>query len=69
MTSTRVYSQYKQISLFRLDFFFFCEDIVRKTFNINAEEPKFCSSTLVYFTLADLLETNKVQEAKFRDCH
>ena len=31
--------------------------------------PKFHSSTVVYFTLADLLETNKVQEAKFRDCH
>ena len=39
----------------------------RKTFNINAE--KFYSRTVVYFTLADLLETNKVQEAKFRDCH
>jgi len=29
----------------------------------------FYFSTVVYFTLADLLETNKVQEAKFRDCH
>ena len=26
-----------------------------KTFNINAEKPKFYSSTVVYFTLADLL--------------
>ena len=33
-------------------------------FNINAEKPKFYSSTVVYFTLADLLETKKVQEAK-----
>ena len=30
---------------------------------------KFCSRTVVYFTLADLLETNKVQEVKFRYCH
>ena len=37
-------------------------------FNINAQKPKFYSSTVVYFTLADLSETNKVQEAKFRDC-
>ena len=29
---------------------------------------KFCSRTVVYFTL-DLLETNKVQEVKLRDCH
>ena len=27
------------------------------------------SSTVVYFTLLDLLETKKVQEAKLRDCH
>ena len=39
----------------------------RKTFNINTE--KFYSCTVVYFTLADLLETNKVQEANFRECH
>ena len=26
-----------------------------KTFNINAQKPKFYSSTVVYFTLADLL--------------
>ena len=41
----------------------------RKTLNIKAEKPKFYSSTVLYFTLANLLETNKVQEAKFRDCH
>ena len=29
-----------------------------ETFNINAEKPKFYSGTVVYFTLADLLETN-----------
>ena len=40
-----------------------------KTFNINAEKPKFYPSTVVHFTLADLLENKKVQEAKFRDCH
>ena len=40
-----------------------------KTFNINAEKSKFYSSTVVYFTLADFLETKKVQEAKFGDCH
>ena len=27
------------------------------------------SSTVVYFTLVDLLETKNVQEAKLRDCH
>ena len=32
-----------------------------KTFNINAEKYKFYSSTVIYFTLADVLETNKVQ--------
>ena len=39
-----------------LDFFFGCssEDIVR-VFNMNAHKPKFYSSTVVYFTLADLL--------------
>ena len=30
-----------------------------KTFNINAGKPKFYSSAVVYFTLADLLETKK----------
>ena len=30
---------------------------------------KFYPITEVYFTLADLFETKKVQEAKFRDCH
>ena len=40
-----------------------------KTFNINEEKPKFYSSTVVLFALSDLLETKKVQEAKFRDCH
>ena len=40
-----------------------------KAFNINAEKPKFYSSTVVYFTQAERLETKKVQEAKFRDCH
>ena len=42
-----------------------------KTFNI--ETGKSVSFTLVhavvYFTLADLLETKKVQEATFRDCY
>ena len=69
ITSTHVYSLYKQKSpLSRLDFFFggSCEDIV--TLNINAEKRKFSSSTVVCFTLAELLETKKVQEAKFRDC-
>ena len=68
MTSTRVHSLYTQNSpLPRLEFFFggSCEDIER--LNINAEKPKFYSSTVVDFTLADLLETNKIQEAKFRD--
>ena len=37
-----------------------------KTFNINAEKPQFYPSTVVHFTLADLLENEKVQEAKFR---
>ena len=36
---------------------------------LGALVKKFCSRTVVYFTLADLLETNKVQELKFRDCH
>ena len=40
-----------------------------KTFNIAADKAKFYSSTVVYFTLADFLETRKVQEAKFRDYH
>ena len=31
------------------------------TFNIDAEKPKFHSSTVVYFMLADLLETKNVQ--------
>ena len=69
MTSTHVQSLYKQNSpLSRLDFFLggSCENT--KTFNINAEKPKFYSSKVVYFTLADFLETNKVQEAKLRDC-
>ena len=52
-----LYTQNNALSL--LDFFFggFSEDIVRhcKTFNINAEKPKFYSSTVVYFTMADLL--------------
>ena len=50
----------KNSLLSRLDFFLggSYEDIV-KTFNINAETPKFYSSTVVYFTLADLLETKK----------
>ena len=39
-----------------------------KTFNKNAEKPKFYSSTVVYFTLAGLLGNLKVQEVKFRDC-
>ena len=30
-----------------------------KTFNINAEKPEFYPSTVVNFTLADLLETIK----------
>ena len=71
ITSTHVHSLYKQNSLlFRLDLFFGgpCEDIVRLSIK-NAEKPKFCPSTEIYFTLADLLETKKVQEAKFRDCH
>ena len=45
----------------------FCRNC--NTFNINAEKPKSYSSTVVYFTLADLLETKNVQEVKFRDCH
>ena len=64
MTSTHKHSLYEQKSpLSRLDFFFggSCENI--------AEKPKFYASTVVYFTLADHLETNKVQESKFRDCH
>ena len=40
-----------------------------ETFNINAEKRKFYSCTVVHFTLADLLENQKSQEAKFRDCH
>ena len=59
----RMYKQNSPSS--HLDFFFggSCEDIVRlSTWTRN-------SSTVVYFTLADLLETEKVQEAKFRDCH
>ena len=40
-----------------------------KTSNLNAEKLKSYSSTVVYFTLADLLETKEVQEANFRDCH
>ena len=66
MTSTHVHSLYKQNSLSsRLDFFFggSCEDIVRLSMLTRK------SSTVVYFTLADLLETTKVQEAKIRDCH
>ena len=71
-TTTHVHSMYRQNGpLPRLDFFFggSCEDIVRLSININAEKSKFYCSTVVYFTLADLLETKKVQEAKFRDCH
>ena len=55
VTSTHVHSLYKRNSpLSRLDFFFggSCED-----FNIDAHKAKFYSSTVVYFTLADLLET------------
>ena len=51
-----VHSLYTQKSpLFRLDFFFggSCQDIVR--LNIKAEKQKFYSSTVVSFTLADLL--------------
>ena len=67
MTSTHVHLLYKQNSpLSRLDFLF--SQALVKTFNINAEKPKFYSSRLVYFTLADLLETKTVQEAEFRDC-
>ena len=40
-----------------------------KIFNMNAEKPKFYSSKAVYFALADFLDTKKVQEAKFKDCH
>ena len=70
MTFTHVHSLYQQnVPLSRLDFFFggCCEDIVR--LNINPEKLKFYSSTVIYFTLADLLETKKIKEAKFRDCH
>ena len=56
MTSTHVHLLYKQNSpLSRLDFLF--SQALVKTFNINAEKPKFYSSRLVYFTLADLLQT------------
>ena len=34
---------------------------------MNAEKPKFYSSTAVYFALADFLETKK--EDKLKDCH
>ena len=68
ITSTHVHSLYKQNSpLSRLDFLF--SEALVKTFNINAEKTKFYSSRLVYFTLADLLQTKTVQEAEFRDCH
>ena len=40
-----------------------------KTSNRKTEKPEFFTSTVVYLTLADLLETNKVQEAKLRVCH
>ena len=72
MTSTHVHSMSRQTSpLSRLDFFFGgpCEDIVRLSININAEKSKFYSTAVLYFTLVGLLETKKVQEAKFRDCH
>ena len=36
-----------------------------KTFKINAEKPKFYPSTVVYFTLAHLIETKQIQEG----CH
>ena len=43
-----------------------CEDIERLS---RAQKPKFQSSTVVYLTLVNLLETKKVQEARFRDYH
>ena len=64
MTSTHVHSLYEHNGpLSRMDFFFggSCSYI--------AEKLKFYSSTVEYFRLADLLETKKVQQAKFRDCH
>ena len=45
------FAEHTKSPLFRLDFFFgsSCQDIV------NAEKPKFCSSTVVSFTLEDFL--------------
>ena len=40
-----------------------------KALYCKTEKTKFYSSTVVYFTLEGLLESNKVQEAKFTDCH
>ena len=63
-TFTHVHSLYKQNSpLSRLDFF---SAALVKTSNIKAEKLKFYCSTVVYFTLADLLQSNKAQETKVR---
>ena len=70
MTSTHVHSLYKQNSpLCRFDYFFggSCEGIVR--LQCKRGKTQVLLSTVVDFTLVDLLETNKIQEAKFRDCH
>ena len=65
--STHVHWLYRQNSpLSRLNFFSAALVKKCKTSNRNAEKPEFYTSTVVYFTLADLLETNKVQEAKLR---
>ena len=70
MASTHVHSLYKQNSpLSRFNFFSAALVKKCKTFNINAEKPNFYSRTVGYFKLVDLLETNKVQEAKLRVCH
>ena len=71
MTSTHVHLLYKKKSpLSSLDFFFGRSrgDIVRLS-DINAEKSMLYSSTVVYLTLADLLKTIKVEEAKFMDYH
>ena len=69
MISTHVHSLYKQNSSLIISFGFRFLQLLRrhwKTFNINAEKPKFYFSAVLHFTMADLLETNKVQEARFR---
>ena len=63
-TFTHVHLLYKQNSpLSRLDFF---SAALVKTSNIKAEKLKFYCSTVFYFTLADLLQSNKAQETKVR---